>query len=107
LVLEALHHVVTLGKLVIDLSRKGTFVLKAFPLDVAVKSIELMDKGVELFLLLLEGVLAREVTRLALVVLLVGGSSCNTPGVTQGVHPELPHLTYYHMWVSLSKVHQT
>jgi hypothetical protein len=32
---------------------------------------------------------------------------CNTPGVTQGVHPGLPHLTYYHMWVGLSKVHQT
>jgi hypothetical protein len=32
---------------------------------------------------------------------------CNTPGVTQGVHPGLHHLTYYHMWVSLSKVHQT
>jgi hypothetical protein len=25
---------------------------------------------------------------------------CNTPGVTQGVHPRLHHLTYYHMWVS-------
>jgi hypothetical protein len=25
---------------------------------------------------------------------------CNTLGVTQGVHPGLPHVTYYHMWVS-------
>jgi hypothetical protein len=32
---------------------------------------------------------------------------CNTPGVTQGVHPGLPHLTYYHMWIGLGKVHQT
>jgi hypothetical protein len=32
------------------------------------------------------------------------GEGCNTPGVTQGVHPGLHHLTYYHMWVSLSKL---
>jgi hypothetical protein len=34
-------------------------------------------------------------------------AGCNTPGVTQGVHPGLPHLTYYHMWIGLGKVHQT
>jgi hypothetical protein len=32
---------------------------------------------------------------------------CNTLGVTQGVHPGLPHLTYYHMRFDLGKVHQT
>jgi hypothetical protein len=32
---------------------------------------------------------------------------CNTPGVTQGVHPGLPLFTYYHMWIGLGKVHQT
>jgi hypothetical protein len=32
---------------------------------------------------------------------------CNTPGVTQGVHPGLPLLTYYHMRIELGKVHQT
>jgi hypothetical protein len=35
------------------------------------------------------------------------GEQCNIPGVTQGVHPGLHHLTYYPMWVILSKVHQT
>jgi hypothetical protein len=34
-------------------------------------------------------------------------TSCNTPGVTQGVHLGLPHLTNYCMWIGLSKVHQT
>jgi hypothetical protein len=41
------------------------------------------------------------------IVRVGGDSTCNTPGVTQGVHPGLHNLTYYHMWVSLSKVHQT
>jgi hypothetical protein len=35
------------------------------------------------------------------------GQRCNTPGVTQGVHPGLPLLTYYHMRIDLGKVHQT
>ena len=35
------------------------------------------------------------------------GEGCNTPGVTQGVHPGLPLLTYYHMRIDLGKVHQT
>jgi hypothetical protein len=35
------------------------------------------------------------------------GEGCNTPGVTQGVHPGLPFLTYYHLWIGLGKVHQT
>ena len=34
-------------------------------------------------------------------------ATCNTPGVTQGVHPGLPLLTYYHMRMDLGKVHQT
>jgi hypothetical protein len=32
---------------------------------------------------------------------------CNTPSVTQGVHPGLPLLTYYHMRIYLGKVPQT
>jgi hypothetical protein len=36
-----------------------------------------------------------------------GDGGCNTPGVTQGVHPGLPLLTYYHMRIYLGKVHQT
>ena len=40
-------------------------------------------------------------------ILLAYAAHFNTPGVTQGVHPGLPHLTYYCMWIGLSKVHQT
>jgi hypothetical protein len=35
------------------------------------------------------------------------GEGCNTPGVTQGVHPRLPLLTYYHMKIDMGKVPQT
>lgn len=52
---ELLCPVAALGKLVEDLSCPGPFGLEAFSLDVAVNLIELMDEGVELFLLLLEG----------------------------------------------------
>jgi hypothetical protein len=34
-------------------------------------------------------------------------AGCNNPAVTQGVHPGLPPLTHYHMWIGLGKVHQT
>jgi hypothetical protein len=33
---------------------------------------------------------------------------CNTPGVTQGVHPRVtPFFTHYHMKIELGKVYQT
>jgi hypothetical protein len=34
-------------------------------------------------------------------------TQCNTPGVTQGVHPGLSLLTYHHMRIYLGKVPQT
>jgi hypothetical protein len=33
--------------------------------------------------------------------------SCNTPGVTQGVHPRVTPFTHYHMKADLGKVYQT
>jgi hypothetical protein len=36
------------------------------------------------------------------------GPFCNTPGVTQGVHPRVtPFFTHYHMKIKLGKVYQT
>ena len=32
---------------------------------------------------------------------------CNTPGVTQGVHPRVTPFTHYHMKTDLGKVYQT
>jgi hypothetical protein len=70
-----LRPVTTLGKLVVNLLRLGPFGLKSFRLDVAINSIELIDKSVNLFLLLPEGGLIGEDARLglALIFLLLDG----------------------------------
>jgi hypothetical protein len=64
----------------------GAIRLGVFLLDVAVNSIELIDKSVELLLLLSEGVLASEDACLALapILLLEGGSSSSLPSSFHG-----------------------
>ena len=75
--------VTALRKLVVNLLRLGPFGLKSFRLNVAINSIELTDKSVNLFLLLPEGGLIGEDARLglALIFLLLDGGLIIPPAI--------------------------
>lgn len=71
-----MHTVVAFSELVAYLSCLGPLSLQAPPLDVLIDAVELLQEGVELFLLLAEGGLAGEDACLALALvhlLLVAG----------------------------------